>query len=285
MDLTNILHIGMIAIFAFFFLIGLFGLIRQISERRQKARYSDEGKPATLHDFLMKQEWYVKREESIIEKSSRLFPLGVPDEYTPEGILNFQIKTISVTMGISILLFIATKFIIIPIAGVAISFYFAVCKEKQITSRLKEKEDDFDSRLPQFENSLLMGINAGASLSKAMELAIDSLIDCPSKEEFELLWTQTKTSTADPSFPYLELARRIHTKECDQFTNLIINGLRNGTSMGEILESNSAYMMGVMKNRIDEKNEKNKTRATVYTSAFVLLPMIVIFIAPMMSGM
>lgn len=283
MDLTNVLHMGIICIFSFFFLIGLFGVIKQVIRKRENNRYNKKTS-LSIRDYLLKQEWYIKHEESIREKGARLYPLGVPEEYTPEGILDFQIKTISVTMGTTIVLYIVTKIFILPIIGLAISGYFLVSREQMIQSKLKEKEDDFDSRLPQFENSLLMGINAGASLSKAMELAIDSLMECPSKEEFELLWTQTKTSTADPSFPYLELARRIHTKECDQFTNLIINGLRNGTSMGEILESNSTYMMGVMKNRIEEKNEKNKTRATMYTSAFVLLPLIVIFLAPMVSG-
>ena len=63
---------------------------------------------------------------------------------------------------------------------------------------------------------------------------------------------------------------------------MIINGVRNGTSMGAILESNSASMMESEKNRIHEKNEKASTSATVFTSAFVLLPMIVIFLAPML---
>lgn len=233
---------------------------------------------------ILGMEWYQNREENIRDKTSRLFPLGVPEEYTPEAILATQAQVAMITTGATLVFFIITKIFFLPILGLALTFFSVTAKDRELSSKLQAKEADFDAQLPQFENSLLMGINAGATLTKAMELAIDAMMDSPSKEEFELLLTQTRTSTSDPSFPYLELAKRVHTKDCDQFTNLIINGVRNGTSMGTILESNSSTMMENMKNRIHEQNEKASTRATVFTSGFVLLPMIVIFLAPMIAS-
>lgn len=51
--------------------------------------------------------------------------------------------------------------------------------------------------------------------------------------------------------------------------------------MSQILEENSKVMLENMKNRIKEKNEKNSTSATVYTTAFVLMPLIVVLLAPL----
>lgn len=280
------LHIGMLMVIVFFASIWIRMKILVTMEQRELEEKTGIHTYFTqnLREKILNMEWYQEREENIRDKTSRLFPLGVPEEYTPEAILAMQAKLAMITIGATFVLFIITKIIILPIVGIALTVFAITEKDRQLTSKLQEKEEDFDTQLPQFENSLLMGINAGATLTKAMELAIDSMMDSPSKEEFELLLTQTRTSTSDPSFPYLELAKRVHTKDCDQFTNLIINGVRNGTSMGTILEGNSATMMENMKNRIHEQNEKASTRATVFTSGFVLLPMVVIFIAPMVAN-
>ena len=283
-DQTTWLHIGVICLLAF--CVCIWVRMKFLEVLAWKEEHNEEKSSAyfsiNLREKLLNSDWYQKREESIRDRTSRLYPLGVPEEYTPEGILNSQIQLIAIAGGFSIIAYIITKLFFIPILGLLFTVYAVMMPDSQINGKLKEKETDFDARLPQFENSLLMAINAGASLPKAMDLVIDAMVECPSKEEFELLRTQTKTSTSDPSFPYLELAKRVHTKDCDQFTNMIINGVRNGTSMGAILESNSASMMESEKNRIHERNEKASTSATVFTSAFVLLPMIVIFLAPML---
>lgn len=285
-DQTTCLHVGIILTLIFFAFIWIRMKWIEIIQNKELREAKGEKSYFSLsfRKKLLNFEWYQEREQSIEDKNARLFPLGVPDEYKPESILNTQIQVVLIVLGITAVVYIVTKFFIVPIMGIALAIYAFFMQDLKMNSMLKAKEDDFDNRLPQFENSLLMGLNAGASLQKAMEMAIDSMIDCPSKEEFELLWTQTKTSTSDPSFPYLELAKRVKTKDCDQFTNMIINGVRNGTSMSAILEGNSASMMENMKNRIHEQNEKNATSATVFTSAFVLLPMIVIFLAPMISS-
>lgn len=282
----SFLHLGMLMLIVFF--VAIWVRMKILVTMEQKELEAKAG----IHSYftqnfrkkILGMEWYQNREENIRDKTSRLFPLGVPEEYTPEAILATQAQVAMITIGATLVFFIITKIFFLPILGLALTFFAVTAKDRELSSKLQAKEADFDAQLPQFENSLLMGINAGATLTKAMELAIDAMMDSPSKEEFELLLTQTRTSTSDPSFPYLELAKRVHTKDCDQFTNLIINGVRNGTSMGTILESNSSTMMENMKNRIHEQNEKASTRATVFTSGFVLLPMIVIFLAPMIAS-
>ena len=282
----SFLHLGMLLLIVFFAAIWVRMKILVTLEQKELEAKSGIHTYFTqnLREKILGMEWYQNREENIRDKTSRLFPLGVPEEFKPEAILATQAKLAMITIGAALVLFIITKIIFLPLLGLALTFFAVTEKDRELSSKLQAKEADFDAQLPQFENSLLMGINAGATLTKAMELAIDSMMDSPSKEEFELLLTQTRTSTSDPSFPYLELAKRVHTKDCDQFTNLIINGVRNGTSMGTILESNSSTMMENMKNRIHEQNEKASTKATVFTSAFVLLPMIVIFLAPMIAS-
>lgn len=282
----SFLHLGMLMLIVFFAAIWVRMKILVTLEQKELEAKSGIHTYFTqnLREKILGMEWYQNREENIRDKTSRLFPLGVPEEFKPEAILATQAKLAMITIGATLVLFIITKIIFLPLLGLALTFFAVTEKDRELSSKLQAKESDFDAQLPQFENSLLMGINAGATLTKAMELAIDAMMDSPSKEEFELLLTQTRTSTSDPSFPYLELAKRVHTKDCDQFTNLIINGVRNGTSMGTILESNSSTMMENMKNRIHEQNEKASTKATVFTSAFVLLPMIVIFLAPMIAS-
>ena len=273
-------HIALICAVLFFLILAVNNILKQLQIRREKSP-SHSLMFSSLHENLFQYKWYQNHVKDLEEKVWRLYPLGVPEEYTAEHILNNQVQNTFMILGATIAIYVVFRIFIVPLVGFGLVIYALVMKESEINKRLKAKEADFDIRLPQFQNSLLMGLNAGASLSKAMELAITSMLDCPSKQEFELLWTQTKTSTSDQAFPYLELAKRIKTKDCDQFTNQIINGLKNGTSMSQILEENSKVMLENMKNRIKEKNEKNSTSATVYTTAFVLMPLIVVLLAPL----
>ena len=54
--------------------------------------------------------------------------------------------------------------------------------------------------------------------------------------------------------------------------------------MSQILENESEYMTQQTINRIKEKGERNSVKATAISSGLVFLPMIIIFLAPLIAN-
>lgn len=206
------------------------------------------------------------------------------DEQTPEDIIKFQAICIAGGLGITLLLSLIIEFFVVPLVCLALTGYFAMMKDLSLKNKLKKKNDDFDDALPQFESSLLMAMQAGASLSKGMAMAVRTMEEGDVRNEFQQLLLESTTYSDNVALPYLNLSRRVHTKDCERFCNVVISGLKNGNTMSQILENESEYMSKQMLNRIEERGEKNAVKATAITSGLVFLPMIVIFLAPLIAN-
>ncbi len=198
--------------------------------------------------------------------------------------MKFELMMLIGGLGITFLIHLVFNFILITLVSLGLTIYAVLMKEMELKSKIRAKESGFDDALPQFETNMLLGMQAGAGVQKSMEMAIKNLPEGLVQVEFKKLLLETKTYTDDIALPYLNLSKRVPTKDCERFCNIIIAGLRNGNSMSEILTNESEYMTQQVLNKIKEKGERNAVTATAISSGLVFLPLIVIFLAPMLAS-
>lgn len=233
-----------------------------------------------IRDRIDNSTLYQKRRE----KLQRMLDLTYNTEETPETIMKFQLMAFITGIGCTILLDLIFNFLLITVTAFALTVYAVMMKDMSLKSKIKAKEEGFDNALPQFETNMLLGMQAGAGLQKSMEMAIKTLPEGLVQVEFKKLLLETKTYTEDIALPYMNLSKRVQTKDCERFCNIVISGLKNGNSMGEILDNESEHMTQEVLNKIKEKGEKNAIAATAISSGLVFLPLIIIFLAPMVAS-
>lgn len=205
-------------------------------------------------------------------------------ETSPEYIMKFQFLALIGGLGITLLLHLIVNIVILDILALCLTIYFTMMQDLELKNKVKRKNEDFDNALPSFESNMLLGLQASASLPNAMEMAVKTIPEGLVKVEFKKLLLDSKISTDDIMLPYLQLSKRVPTKDCERFCNIVISGLKNGNSMSEILENESEYMNQQVLNRIKAKGEKDGVKAAAITSAMVFLPLLVIFLAPLMAS-
>lgn len=203
---------------------------------------------------------------------------------TPETIIKYQFIYLIAGLGITLLLHLILNVLIITLVSLGVTVYAVIMQEMDINSKIKAKEKGFDEALPQFETNMLLGMQAGAGIQKSMEMAIKSLPEGLIQIEFKKLLLESRTYTDDVALPYMNLSKRVPTKDCQRFCNIVISGIKNGNSMNEILTSESEYMTQQVLNRIKEQGERNSVKATAISTGLVFMPLLVIFLAPMMMS-
>lgn len=218
------------------------------------------------------------------EKLKNLLELTYNKDETPESVMKFQLIVLCAGLGITLLLHMIFSFILITLLSLAVTVYAVLMKDLTLKSLVKNKESGFDNALPLFETNMLLGLQAGIGIKKSMEMAIKTLPEGLVQIEFKKLLLESKTYTDDLALPYLNLSKRVPTKNCERFCNIVISGLKNGNSMSEILDNESEFMTQQVLNKIKEKGEKNGVKATAISSGLVFLPLLVIFLAPMMAS-
>lgn len=229
---------------------------------------------------ISESSFYQKRCEDL----QKLLNLSYNTEETPETIMKFELMALICGLGITLLIHIIFNFLLITVIAFALSIYAVFMKQLSLKAKIKEKENGFDNALPQFETNMLLGMQAGAGLQKSMGMAIKTLPEGLVQVEFKKLLLETKTYTDDIALPYLNLSKRVPTKDCERFCNIVISGVKNGNSMSDILNNESEYMTQQVLNKIKELGEKNAVKATAISSGLVFLPLLVVFLAPMMAS-
>lgn len=231
-------------------------------------------------DSIKEQTWYQRK----VNRLQNIIDLTYTQNETPESIMKFELMALLGGLGCTLLLHLVFHFILVTLIGLGITLYAVIMKESSLNSKLKQKERDFDMLLPTFETNMLLGLQAGATLHKSMEMAIKTIPEGMVQIEFKKLLLEAKTYTDNTALPYMNLSKRVHTKDCERFCNIVISGIKNGNSMGDILAGESEYMTQQVLNKIKEQGERNAVKATAISSGLVFLPLIVIFLAPMMSS-
>ena len=279
------LIIGCIALFFFFF---VWMLLLQIQNTRQRQREQDilqgiqtaNKKPSsTLYIALSKYGFFKNRTEALQEKLNEV----MDTEQTPESIIKFQMMSLIIGLSVTALIQLVFGAWFLTIISLIITIVAVFLKDFELNRRIKKKYRQFDKCLPQYEQNLLLGLQAGAGLETAMEMAIRTLPNTLIQYEFQMLLNDSNMYTDDIARPYINLSKRIPTKDCERFVNIIISGLKNGNSMSDILEQESSYMSQQEINRIKEYAETHSTQATAIQAVCIFTPVIILFIAPMMA--
>ena len=280
------LFIGICAILLFFILLSAILAAKTKSHITLeeivdgKTGLSKRNMKKEIHDRINHSSFYQNRCNAI----QHLLDLSYNTAETPESIIKFELMALICGVGITVLVSLVFRFLLISLISCILTVYAVLMKEMELKLKIKAKERGFDNALPQFETNMLLGMRAGAGLQKAMEMAIKTLPEGLVQIEFKKLLLESKTYTDDIALPYLNLSKRMPTKDCERFCNIVISGLKNGNSMGEILENESEFMTQQLLNKIKEQGERNSVKATAISSGLVFLPLLVIFLAPLMAS-
>ena len=202
----------------------------------------------------------------------------------PDSIIKHQIMIFVFGMCFAVIAQLLFRFAAITFGIVLTVFILTWMPYNELISQVQKKKNDFDKALPAYETNLLLGLQAGATTIKSMEMAVKTLPPGLVQIEFQQLMRDIQMTSNNIAKPYMQLAKRVDTTDCDRFGNIVISGVKNGNSMTEILTQESEYMAQQQLNRIQEAGQKAGIKATAISSGLIFRPLIIIFIAPLMSS-
>lgn len=181
-------------------------------------------------------------------------------------------------------LFIGINFIFLKntyiYAAIAITCLYAYFRPQiELKSAFELKSMMFTDELPNFIMNINMAISAGMDVTPAMENAIQTLTPMV-QEEFARVVNESKYSPDNLEEIYSGLANRIKTDEVRTFTNTILTGLRNGSSMEKIFKSEANRLKKIKITNAKIKGDKAENSATLLSTALVLMPGVVLIMLP-----
>lgn len=227
---------------------------------------------------LEKTGFYIKRKCYL----QQMIALTFDRERTPDSIFQYQMITSILTIALTIILHSTFRNFLITAAVFIGMSVMTLRPDIALRSNLSKKCEDFDNNLPSFLNNMLLAMQAGSGIEKSMAMSIETL-EGDIKEDFLMLLNDTKTYTDDISKAYMNLSKRIQTKDCERFSNVVISGLKNGNKMSDILRDESSHLNKEQINKMLERGNKNKIKATAISTGLIFMPILVILIAPMMA--
>lgn len=202
---------------------------------------------------------------------------------TPASILKSQMFSLMLGALVSVLLMVMMGMLGLGI-GLGLTFFLVYLPYNTLKNRVSKKRSTFDQLLPAFEMRMQLGILAGATTTNAMTMAIQVVSDELAQIELQTLVHDIHMNSSNPIKPYKQLAERVPTQACRHFTDLMVGGIQNGYSMSQVLEQAADEMAEDQLNRIREVKEKNGMKATAISSGMVFMPMIILFVAPLMAN-
>lgn len=206
------------------------------------------------------------------------------EKTTSQSIIKTQIMSFFSGLAIGVIAYLVTHSFLMVLIVMGLTGIITYLPYGEVMSEVQKKREQFDRALPAFETNLLLGLQAGANPVKSMEMALQSLNDEYVQIEFKQLLRDIQLNTDNLAKPYMELSRRVKTKDCERFCAIIITGVKNGNTMSEILSQEAEIMNLQLLNRIQEMGQKNSIKATAISSGMIFLPLIIIFVAPLMSN-
>lgn len=277
----NFLYIGILFIYLFSLLM-CFAFTTRKTKKNVLTSLND-GTYATKENPTMEE--YLKK-SGIFSRYymwlERMIDLTFDKERTAEDVIRYQLICFSLTIGLFCLTAFVIKIPILCILFTGMCAFLTYRPIKSLNDNYNEKLEEFDKNLPTFLNNMLMSLQSGTSLERAMELAISSIGETIYKNDLVQLLADIRTYTSSQAEPYAKLAMRVPTKDCQRFCNMVVSGLKNGNKMSDILKTESDHLNVTLINKIREAGEKHQVTATAISSGLVFLPIIILLIAPMM---
>lgn len=225
------------------------------------------------------QSWFSGYEKRIEE----LINLTYDKERTLDSVFSWQLLWIILGVLLTVILHLALDIFIVDVVVPILCLFMAYRPVLTMKSKLKERRNQFDENLPQFINHMCLGFDSGATISKAMMLAIQTL-DEDSRLDFDKLLIDYQMHTDDPSIAFDNLALRMPTEQCRRFCNVTSTGLKNGNEMRKIFETEADYMMNEYRTKLQELVKKKQNSSDAISTIFIFIPIIMLMIAPLMAS-
>lgn len=232
-----------------------------------------------LRRKMEKQSWFLRYEKKIQTMIDRSYD----NERTIDSVFAWQVDWILLAVLGTPVLHIALGFLVLDLAFPAVCLFMAYRPYMALYANVEKRQKKFDENLPQFINHMCLGFDSGASISKAMMLAIQTLDD-DARLDFNQLLIDYQMHTDDPSLAFDHLAERMPTDECRRFCNVTSTGLKNGNEMRKIFQTEADYMVEEYRTRLQENAKKKQNSADVISTIFVFVPIVVIMVAPLMAS-
>lgn len=227
---------------------------------------------------LEKQSWFIEYEKQIYE----LINLTYDKERTIDSVFAWQLELLILAILLPLLMHLILNIFILDIITPIFFIYMAYRPVQSMKSELKRRRDNFDENLPQFISHMCLGFDSGATISKAMALAIQTLDD-DSRLDFDQLLIDYQMHTDNPSLAFDNLSKRMPTTECRRFCNVTSTGLKNGNEMRKIFETEAEYMSEAYRTKMEEAAKKKQNSADVISTAFIFVPVLALMVAPIMA--
>lgn len=203
-------------------------------------------------------------------------------ERTPESIMDYQ-KTAAIFGIISIfLIMVLLKNVLFTVLGVLLFGYILFLPDINLKQNVTKIREDFDKTLIDFLNQVYLAMHSGLNLNRAMDLASET-IEGVSKIEFKQLMLDIQRNPQNISIAFNNLAQRIPTKNCERFSMFVVTGLNNGNPISSIIAEETERLAKEQLLSIQESGEKNQIKSTAISTAFIFMPMLIIFIAPLVA--
>lgn len=268
-------------IFAFFFFVALSRLPRKIDVDFYKnlvefKSSSTKAIKIKKDSKLRNSKQFKNREASLknyIDKNNS--SLSVEDVYTE----NLKILVACVFLGVLIfLIFKSPICLLLPfILGIPACYRHDYSLKHDYT----ERANLVTAQLPNFIMNINMVMGAGMDINPSMEVAAKT-VDMKVRDEFLRLLTESRLNPDKLEKVYRDLAERIDTEEMSIFSNTVLTGLKNGTAMEQIFESEAKRLNATTITLAKMKGDKAESNATLLSTALILFPGIIVIIAPFM---
>lgn len=264
-------------------------LFRQLVEKNKdvelqnvmsgKSKYEHLKLSQRVHNRLLQKNVFVQYEENVRLLLERTYEKSWTTESIFKWQLGWLIAAIVSFLFSALVLQVAIFILVIP----ALCLGAMMAPILILRSRYATRQEQFDENLPQFINHMCLGFDSGASITKAMMLAIQTLED-DIRQDFDQLLVDYQMHMDDASLPFDHLAQRMPTEECKRFCNVTSTGLKNGNEMRAIFQKEAEYMVEEYKTKLQESAKKKQNVADAISTLFIFLPIVVIMVAPMVIG-
>lgn len=232
-----------------------------------------------IQEKMEKMAWFSDYEKKI----DKLIDLTYDKERSIESVFAWQISWAGMAVFLTLILHLILNIFILDIVVPVACLFMAYRPVLSMQSSLKSRRAKFDENLPQFINHMCLGFDSGATISKAMILAIQTL-DEDARRDFDKLLIDYQMHTDDPSIAFDNLAERMPTEQCRRFCNVTSTGLKNGTEMRKIFMTETEYMTNEYRTRLQEKVKKKQNSSDVISTVFIFIPIIALMIAPLIAS-
>lgn len=199
-----------------------------------------------------------------------------------EAVVKTEFYGLIVTLILTLLALIFVGSLVIPLVIAVAGGVLSFAGEISIWSDRDKKYKDFDKALPEFIQRIVLSMNAGYNLDKAMKVSARSLTG-PAQPELQRFLIDVSKFSDDIAMPYRNLSERIPTDACKRFCSVVITGIRNGNPMRDVLSEEADYLNEELLTDLQSQGKKNETKSTAISTGFIFLPVIILMIAPIVA--